>query len=589
MKFLKSIVLLALLGTVLGIASCKKDRTTTDTGSGENITATFFGRIIDENGAPVQNATVKAGSITFNTDRNGVFKLKNAMVDKRNAFITATKTGFFDGSRTIRANSSSSNYIQIMLIRKTLSGSFSSSAGSTINVGTTASVTFAPNSIKKTDGTAYSGTVKVYATHLNPSDANLYDKMPGNLIGTRTNNNETMMRTFGMLNVVLEDASGNKLNIADGQTATISMYVPSSLLSSATSSIVLWHFDEEKGLWREEGSATLMGNKYVGTVSHFSWWNCDTPEAAINLCLRLVDQNGNAISYAHTILTNLSNNDSRWGLADEDGRTCGLVYSNTTLRLEYMDPCDNNVFIQNIGPFTSDTDLGNITVTLNLSQTGYFTGQLLNCSGTPVSNGYVIYNYDGNDLVAETDANGNYSFSFQNCGSVNNISVTGVDLTAFEQSLPQNVAFASGNVTIPTFNACGTAIDEYITYQIDGGNVVTSVYPSTYCDVSTGLPQQIFIGIRDSLQANGSLYISFMGTSPYPVQNIYYTNNSTNIYSQQGVAVGLNTNLTSYATAVNEYFEGTISGTYTATQNSGGSTVTGPHSISCTFRLKRRN
>ena len=39
----------------------------------------------------------------------------------------------------------------------------------------------------------------------------------------------------------------------------------------------LWYFDEQKGMWVEEGVATKQGNQYVGTVNHFTDWNCDIP------------------------------------------------------------------------------------------------------------------------------------------------------------------------------------------------------------------------------------------------------------------------------------------------------------------------
>ena len=586
MKQIKLIVALLVLSTVFSITSCNKDKTTEEITSGETITASFFGKIEDENGVAIQNATVKAGSLTFNTDRNGVFKIQNANVDKRNAFISVTKSGFFDGSRTIRANANKSNYVKIVLIRKNLSASFNASSGSTVAVGSTATVTFAPNSIKKADGTAYSGTVKVFATHLQADDNRLYDKMPGNLIGTRTNNDETMMRTFGMLNVVLEDPSGNKLNIADGQTAKISMQVPSSILSSAPNSIVLWHFDEGKGLWREEGTATLNGNTYEGTVSHFSWWNCDTPEAAINLCLRLIDQNGNPLRNVQTILTNTANNDTRVGYGDQEGRTCGLVYSNVVLKLEYVDVCGNRVFIQNIGPFSSDTNIGDIAVVLDPASTGFYSGQLLNCSGNPVANGYLIYSYNGIDAIAEADANGNYQFSVRNCGTLSNFSAIGVDVNTLEQGFPQNIAFNIGNNTIAPINACGTALDEYVIYQIDGGPAYTSIQPTIFADFSTSTPEMAYISVHDSLQSGRNVSFGFTGIAPYQVQFINFNIGSTYYYTPN--LPGLNANIISYANAINEYIEGTLTGTFLAAESqspSGQST----HTINCTFRIKRRH
>jgi hypothetical protein len=47
--------------------------------------------------------------------------------------------------------------------------------------------------------------------------------------------------------------------------------------------IPLWHFDEEKGIWVEEGIAIRQGNGYIGTVKHFSWVNLDLPAGHITI------------------------------------------------------------------------------------------------------------------------------------------------------------------------------------------------------------------------------------------------------------------------------------------------------------------
>ena len=64
---------------------------------------------------------------------------------------------------------------------------------------------------------------------------------------------------------------GQKLNLKEGHTAEIVVQIDDSQLATAPNTITLWHFDEEKGYWKEDGVATKVGNKYVGEVSHFSW------------------------------------------------------------------------------------------------------------------------------------------------------------------------------------------------------------------------------------------------------------------------------------------------------------------------------
>ena len=71
------------------------------------------------------------------------------------------------------------------------------------------------------------------------------------------------------------------------------MNIPADQLSSAPAQIPLWYFDEEKGVWQEEGFAKREGNKYVGTVTHFTDWNCDDPTEGATIIGRVIDCNGN--------------------------------------------------------------------------------------------------------------------------------------------------------------------------------------------------------------------------------------------------------------------------------------------------------
>lgn len=78
-----------------------------------------------------------------------------------------------------------------------------------------------------------------------------------------------------MLNVELRGNDDQKLQIATGHKANISLPIAANQLDTAPATIPLWHFNEDSGLWEEQGFSRRQGDRYVGSVSHFSWWNND--------------------------------------------------------------------------------------------------------------------------------------------------------------------------------------------------------------------------------------------------------------------------------------------------------------------------
>ena len=68
-------------------------------GTGNNgsnpITATLQGNIIDENGQPVTDVTIKAGKKTVSTDARGYFRIVNASLDKKISLVIAEKRRLF--------------------------------------------------------------------------------------------------------------------------------------------------------------------------------------------------------------------------------------------------------------------------------------------------------------------------------------------------------------------------------------------------------------------------------------------------------------------------------------------------------------
>src|SRR5437868_13105355 len=87
----------------------------TDMLSSDTVTASVQGRVVDELGKPVNNATVKSGILSTSTDINGVFHFNDIPLNKKAAFVSIEKTGYFKTARTFLPHESVLNYVEIRL------------------------------------------------------------------------------------------------------------------------------------------------------------------------------------------------------------------------------------------------------------------------------------------------------------------------------------------------------------------------------------------------------------------------------------------------------------------------------------------
>ncbi|WP_298141109.1 hypothetical protein [Flavobacterium sp.] len=256
---------------------------------GNVVSRDFKGKIVDINNNPIANATISLNGYEVTTNSSGIFSYVNANVKERFAYFTAKKEGYLDGSRLVMSHEGL-NELTIMMLPMDVTATIPTGVVSEVTLPNTTKVTF-DGSFMLENGTAYNGDVKVIVNHLDAADPKVFDKMPGNLIGEREDGSISGMETYGMINVELRGDDNQKLQITTGHTANISLPIAANQLDTAPSTIPLWHFNETSGMWEENGFARRIGGKYVGNVSHFSWWNCDYayPVATLNVFVTNAD------------------------------------------------------------------------------------------------------------------------------------------------------------------------------------------------------------------------------------------------------------------------------------------------------------
>lgn len=583
LSFVCSAILIALLVTI----SCQKSNNDIPDDPDdpnkpiEYVTASISGRVLDDNNQPVNGAVVKAGTASTTSDLNGNFKISNVSLNEDAGLVKVEKDGFFQGSRTFVVNAGVVNYVSLQLIKKTVSGTVSGSSGGNITVSGGGNIVFTGNSFVNTTGnSAYTGTVSVSTFFINPAASNFNEIMPGTLRGITASNEETGLQSFGMMAVELTGAGGEKLQLASGKTATLTFPIPTALQASAPATIPLWSFNDTTGLWKEEGIATKQGNTYVGTVGHFSFWNCDYPYGrVIDFKAVIKDQNGNALYPAKVIMKIIGDTLSSlgYGYTDTTGMVSGKVPVNKTLQIRVYNRCNTIIYTKDIGPFSTATDLGTITVNNTGTSQVTVSGSAINCSGGAVTNGFVNISIDSVHNRAPV-TNGSFSLTITRCTNAPTTAViTAYDMGTNQNGAATNVAVSSTTANAGQLSACGNSVSQFLNYTMNSTNV-SYVPPADSLIISSRSSNQYTIWASRKSQNNYndvSLTFTATGTGTVPLNSLYmYTNQKS--YMQEGA---INLNITEFGPA-----GGYISGNFTGNVKD---SFSAPIPINMVFRVKR--
>lgn len=584
--------LYSLLMILMILVSCKSDsfidlenqqNQETNFNFGNSAQRNFHGLVLSTDGTPVSGAAVTIGSATVQTNSKGIFVVKNADVKENFAYVKVTKAGFVNGSRTV-VPTNGSNRINIMMIPATNTSTIASGTTATVSLPNGTKVKF-DGSFKDASGTAYSGNVNVAMFHLKSSDQYLNELMPGSLLANNTAGNARVLETFGMLHVQLTGASGQNLQIANGHTAEMTVALDASQMSSAPTTIPLWSFNETTGIWQEEGSATKVGNTYVGNVSHFSWWNCDAqfPQCVLNVHI----QNSTAQPLSNVMVKLFRQNQSSTSaITDGSGNASGIIPAGEDLVLKIYDACNNVIMTNNIGPFAANSNntLPAITISQSLSNTIIITGTLKDCAGNNVTNGIANLSYGSStnyfSNLSTQVTNGSFSLNVLSCASSQQLTFVGADFTNLQTTGDINFTVTAPTTNLGNLTVC-TAITEFISYQIDSQTPKNLLPPigATYSAGTTtpGTSNTLVVTCYPPNSALGGFQLvtsNILGVGTYNNFNFLDVIGSG---SPNGIS-SFGNNLTlqiSNLGAVGQYIDFTINGTYTNTSGSHTLSVTG--------------
>lgn len=272
--------------------------------SGSNV-GHITGIVQTMQGIPLGGITVSISGTSSVSTTDGSFNLRNISETKR-CTVNFSGAGYISTAEITRVRSDITSYVQVRMAQETTTGSFDANSGGTVSTATGGSVSTSANSLVDSSGDLYSGTVQTSLTTFDPTTDAGIEAFPGEFEGVELDGDTIPILSYGYMDITLRDISGNILQLANGKTATITIPIPSSLQSSAPSSMPIWYFDPADGKWYEETSGMKVGNVYQASITHFSMWNSDVGYDRSYVVGRILDCEGKPVEGARVTIKGIS-------------------------------------------------------------------------------------------------------------------------------------------------------------------------------------------------------------------------------------------------------------------------------------------
>ncbi len=365
----------------------------------EDVTFQFL--ITNESGEPIEAAQLSLNAENYVSDENGIIITSPQSVSSLGTKSQIFADGYDPLVKVVGGASGAVKQERVILF-KSVSSVISSGSSGDIDSGGTLTL---PSALIADDGSTYSGEVTVKHKYLNPDNKDFLLSAPGNLLALNRAEEYQQLASYGMYMIELFDANGGVLKIPDGSTAIIEFPIADIHKNDIESNIPLWYFDEDSGLWKEDGIAHVQGDKLIAEVSHFTWWNCDLPYDFAVICLVFWDSDGEVMP---GLEVEFSVNGAAFGVAvtDANGAILAKIPVGETVDLKYfVDGVE--VGAQSIGPFDESERKEIVNTELDLAK---IFGTALDCNGELLSNGYGFINVNDNISFFPLADNGSFSY-----------------------------------------------------------------------------------------------------------------------------------------------------------------------------------
>lgn len=424
-------VFMALLMMLMTFASCSKlqdllnEGDDDDDDGGINPPELVEGRmedialsgiVRDASGTPIEGVSIVSGSSAATTNTDGFFEfdqIQVVSVPNDRSVVRFSKAGYFDVVRSMDADDDAADGAswEVVMCRKenndfTSIKTYSSSSDQTLQAGEMK--IDMPQDGYKVDGTGagYTGKVKSEMVYLDPNNERFSEMMPGgDLAAVRSDNSSAQLVSYGMTDLNMYAENGDKLQLKDGCKAKLTFPIPAGMGENPPASIPLWSFNEQTGLWEEEGSAALQGNVYVGEVAHFSWVNLDYPEDQGTVYGYVKDDTGKILPGVRLNIGQLLTST----VTQSNGYYSHIVPANTdfsiTVKDLYYGGIDQKVSVK--VPALSPGEKRQVDITLPHLVRVY--GKVMNERGDGIRSAVWVQTEKAKTEVLQSDVDGNFS------------------------------------------------------------------------------------------------------------------------------------------------------------------------------------
>ena len=265
----------------------------------------------------IPGARVSSGSLSTITDETGAYTLLAQRKEISRLIINVSKTGYASASRVLNISPASSGELALnvdLLPAQIITEINPAEEFTAILNGSPGSVVIPAAALVLPDGRRPSGLVRAEITPIDPVLD--IDLMPGDM----TDENGEPIISLGALDIQFTDANGNRLDMAPGQTGTVSIPISAIGTAPAPATIPLWIYERERGVWVQEGEAVNRGTYYEGPIRRLGTWNADYlyDYVTINGCVQELNTSI-LVPYANVNLRGVTYNGSNSVIADRDG------------------------------------------------------------------------------------------------------------------------------------------------------------------------------------------------------------------------------------------------------------------------------